>query len=506
MFLLAHDDWRGSRGAKAPTEAPTTTGAHRKPSLQDSPIHLLPHSLHPIKLTLTPLLFIQTGRHPRGTLSLYTHSPGRHHGFHSADPLALALGLDSAAGTHAAGHRQPAHVRRRYPLGPALHFTPAARPPAAHTRRHSLRRQPHRLVHQRPQPRRRPDHPHGALHGRPQNTQLLPAAGEAGRRYLCHRELSAASSPCHTAHNFQVFKGRNRQTGDLVALKEIHLDSEEGTPSTAIREISLMKELKHENIVLLHDVIHTENKLMLVFEYMDKDLKRYMDSQGNKGALPPPTVKSFMYQLLKGIAFCHDNRVLHRDLKPQNLLINNRGQLKLADFGLARAFGIPVNTFSNEVVTLWYRAPDVLLGSRQYNTSIDIWSAGCIMAEMFTGRPLFPGTTNEDQLHKIFRLMGTPSERSWPGISNFPEYRNNFPVYATQDLRQIVPQVDQVGMSLMLSMLHLRPEMRITAAQALQHQWFYDLPQWQQDMNTTHMPTHHQQMGAGYHMPPQNTY
>lgn len=277
--------------------------------------------------------------------------------------------------------------------------------------------------------------------------------------------------------HLQVFKGRNRQTGELVALKEIHLDSEEGTPSTAIREISLMKELKHENIVSLHDVIHTENKLMLVFEYMDKDLKKYMDSRGGGGQLDYITIKSFMHQLLQGIAFCHDNRVLHRDLKPQNLLINNKGQLKLADFGLARAFGIPVNTFSNEVVTLWYRAPDVLLGSRTYNTSIDIWSAGCIMAEMYTGRPLFPGTTNEDQLQKIFRLMGTPSERSWPGISQFPEYKPNFHIYATQDLRMILPQVDQMGLDLLSRMLQLRPEMRISAVDALSHLWFRDLGQ-----------------------------
>jgi len=271
-----------------------------------------------------------------------------------------------------------------------------------------------------------------------------------------------------------VFKGRNRQTGEFVALKEIHLDSEEGTPSTAIREISLMKELKHENIVSLHDVIHTENKLMLVFEYMDKDLKKYMDARGERGALDGPTIKSFMWQLIKGIAFCHENRVLHRDLKPQNLLINAKGQLKLADFGLARAFGIPVNTFSNEVVTLWYRAPDVLLGSRTYNTSIDIWSAGCIMAEMYTGRPLFPGTTNEDQLQKIFRLMGTPSERTWAGIAQFPEYKANWPVYATQDLRVILPQIDQVGLQLLGAMLQLRPELRISAAEALKHPWFAD--------------------------------
>lgn len=144
-----------------------------------------------------------------------------------------------------------------------------------------------------------------------------------------------------------VFKGKNVLTNEPVALKEISLDSEEGAPSTAIREISLMKELRHENIVRLHDVVHTENKLMLVFEYMDKDLKKYMDELG--GPLPLPQIKSFLFQLLRGIAFCHDQRVLHRDLKPQNLLLNSRGQLKLADFGLARAFGIPVYTFSNEV-------------------------------------------------------------------------------------------------------------------------------------------------------------
>ena len=160
-------------------------------------------------------------------------------------------------------------------------------------------------------------------------------------RYVC--------SLLHAQQSLNHPQGRSRNTNEIVALKEIHLDAEEGTPSTAIREISLMKELKHVNIVRLYDVIHTETKLVLIFEYCERDLKKYMDVHGERGALDPITVRSFMYQLLKGTAFCHENRVLHRDLKPQNLLINRKGELKLGDFGLARAFGVPVNTFSNEV-------------------------------------------------------------------------------------------------------------------------------------------------------------
>jgi len=185
-----------------------------------------------------------------------------------------------------------------------------------------------------------------------------------------------------------VYKAKDRVTGEIIALKKIRLEAEdEGIPSTAIREISLLKELQHPNIVRLYDVVHTERKLTLVFEFLDQDLKKYLDVCDS--GLGLPIMKSFLYQLLTGVAYCHHHRVLHRDLKPPNLLINREGQLKLADFGLARAFGIPVRSYTHEVVTLWYRAPDVLLGSRKYSTPVDIWSVGCIFAEMANGRWVF---------------------------------------------------------------------------------------------------------------------
>ncbi|RKP09271.1 negative regulator of the PHO system [Thamnocephalis sphaerospora] len=276
-----------------------------------------------------------------------------------------------------------------------------------------------------------------------------------------------------------VYKGKRISSGEIVALKEITLDPDEGAPSTAIREVSLMKELRHNNVVRLYDVIHTETRLLLVFEYMDLDLKKYMDLHGQNGALQPTVCCSLMYQLLLGLAYCHQRCVLHRDLKPQNLLINARGELKLGDFGLARAFGIPVNTYSNEVVTLWYRAPDVLLGSRNYTTTIDVWSAGCVMAEMYTGRPLFPGATNEDQLQRIFRALGTPNELTWPGVSALPSWREDFAQYPSRPLAQLLPQLanDPCALDLLARLLQYQPERRISAEEALVHPYFNSLHQ-----------------------------
>jgi cyclin-dependent kinase len=272
-----------------------------------------------------------------------------------------------------------------------------------------------------------------------------------------------------------VYKAKNKETGELVALKKIRLESEdEGTPSTAVREISILKQLQHPNIVQLHEVIHSETSLTLVFEYLDQDLKNYLDACGEKG-IDDYTIKSFLYQLLQGIAHCHQHHVLHRDLKPQNLLINMEGELKLADFGLARGFGIPVRKYTHEVVTLWYRPPDVLLGSTKYSTQVDMWGVGCIFAEMSTGRPLFCGVSDADQLLKIFKILGTPNKQDWPGMAKLPSYKEDFPTYKPKKLKYLVPKLSKKGMELLSRLLQYDPAKRISAKEAMKHPYFADL-------------------------------
>ena len=275
-----------------------------------------------------------------------------------------------------------------------------------------------------------------------------------------------------------VFRGFSNLTNQVVALKEIRLQEEEGTPFTAIREASLLKDLKHANIVTLHDIVHTKSSLTLVFEYLRTDLSQYLEN--HPGGLSQRNIKLFMFQLLRGLAFCHARRILHRDVKPQNLLISSAGELKLADFGLARAKSVPSHTYSPEVVTLWYRPPDVLLGSTNYTTSLDIWGAGCIFIEMLNGYPCFPGVRDIfDQLDKIFRVVGTPTEETWPGVSRLPNYRpHKLSYYRASPLARVWPRLQDLnfGEQLVGLMLELRAGRRVSADQALRHRYFTDLP------------------------------
>jgi len=267
-----------------------------------------------------------------------------------------------------------------------------------------------------------------------------------------------------------VYKAKDKQDGRFLALKKIRLEHEdEGVPSTAIREISILKELQHPNIVNLLDVVNLPNKLYLVFEYLDQDLKKYMDSIT---IFEPILVKSYIKQLLEGLLYCHRRRILHRDLKPQNLLIDRKGFLKLADFGLARAVCVPVRPYTHEVITLWYRAPEILLGSQAYSMPVDIWSAGCIFAEMLAKRPLFPGDSEIDELFRIFRTLGTPTEDIWRGCTGLPDFKPNFPKWSKQEMKKVVPGVDPSAIDLLENMLVYEPSQRISAKAALQHQYF----------------------------------
>jgi serine/threonine protein kinase len=272
-----------------------------------------------------------------------------------------------------------------------------------------------------------------------------------------------------------VFKARDSQTGDIIALKKIKLELEdEGVPSTALREISVLKTLKHDNIVRLLDVEHGENRLYLAFEFVDQDLKKHLDMTRKK-PVDHNLVASYVRQLLLGIDYCHSHGVIHRDLKPGNILIDSKGNLKIADFGLARAFAVPIKAYTHEVITLWYRGPEILLGSKQYSLGVDIWSVGCIFAEMIRRRPLWAGDSEIDMIFKIFQLLGTPNEMVWPGVNSLPDFSTAFPKWPRQILTKKCPALKGPGADLLKMMLTYNPSQRISAKKALQHPYFDSL-------------------------------
>ncbi len=263
-----------------------------------------------------------------------------------------------------------------------------------------------------------------------------------------------------------------------VAVKQLKSSSvEEGVPISTLREISLLKELNHINIVKLMDVVHLPSNIVLVFEYVETDLKILLKKNNDKG-LAPKLYKSFLYQLLKGIQHIHRMKILHRDIKSENLLISKDNKLKITDFGLARGYGLPIKNFRNDVVSLWYRAPDILLGNEEYERSVDMWSIGCIFAEMVTGKPLFAGNTETDQLKKIFQIRGTPNEKYAPQLKELPEWGvgdNNFEDFPEKDFKELFPNLDAEGIDLLKKFLQLEPDKRISAEEALKHPFFDDL-------------------------------
>ncbi|XP_057430682.1 cyclin-dependent kinase C-2-like [Lotus japonicus] len=291
----------------------------------------------------------------------------------------------------------------------------------------------------------------------------------------------------------QVYMAKEHKTGEIVALKKIRMDNErEGFPITAIREIKILKKLHHENVIKLKEIVTSPgpekdeqgrpdgNKykggIYMVFEYMDHDLTGLADRPGMRFTVPQ--IKCYMRQLLTGLHYCHVNQVLHRDIKGSNLLIDNEGNLKLADFGLARSFSNEHNAnLTNRVITLWYRPPELLLGATRYGPAVDMWSVGCIFAELLHGKPIFPGKDEPEQLNKIFELCGAPDEVNWPGVSKTPWYNQFKPSRPMKRrLREVFRHFDRHALELLEKMLTLDPSQRITAKDALDAEYFWADP------------------------------
>ncbi|KAG5976226.1 hypothetical protein E4U55_007418 [Claviceps digitariae] len=303
-----------------------------------------------------------------------------------------------------------------------------------------------------------------------------------------------------------VARGVQRSTGKVVALKRLKLEPSDGSglPVTGLREIQILQDCNHPNVVSLEEVVigddvaRLDNSIFLVLEFVEHDLKGILED------MPEPflssEIKRLLLQLTAGVSYLHENWILHRDLKTSNLLLNNRGQLKIADFGMARYVGDPPPPkLTQLVVTLWYRAPELLLGARTYDSAVDMWSVGCIFGELITREPLLQGTNEVDQLSKIFELCGMPTEETWPGFRKLPHAPSlKLPITSTAKtasaggpsapsssssslptgsvLRARFPNMTTAGTTLLNALLSLDPHRRPSAKSMLQHEYFRQDP------------------------------
>eukprot|EP00118_Oscarella_pearsei_P008341 m.42473 g.42473 ORF g.42473 m.42473 type:complete len:376 (+) comp33359_c0_seq3:91-1218(+) len=288
----------------------------------------------------------------------------------------------------------------------------------------------------------------------------------------------------------EVFKARDRKTKQTVALKKILMDNEkEGFPITALREIRILQLLKHENVTNLIEICRSKatpynrgkGSVYLVFDFCEHDLAGLLCNSEVKFSLSE--IKKLVQQLLTALFFIHRNKILHRDMKAANVLVTKTGTLKLADFGLARAFSAVREghkaRYTNRVVTLWYRPPELLLGDRNYGPAIDMWGAGCIVAEMWTRSPIMQGNTEQSQLSLISQLCGSIGPDVWPGVETYELFKTmNLPTGQKRKVKERLRAYVQDGNALDLidKLLLLDPSKRVDSDNALNHDFFWTDP------------------------------
>ncbi|KAK5316054.1 hypothetical protein LTR93_009382 [Exophiala xenobiotica] len=280
-----------------------------------------------------------------------------------------------------------------------------------------------------------------------------------------------------------VSRARTKTTGTIVALKRLkmHNETSDGFPVTGLREIQTLMSSRHANVVKLLEVVmgDTLKDVYLVMEFLEHDLKTLLEDMAEP--FLPSETKTLMLQIISATEYLHSNWIMHRDLKTSNLLLNNRGEIKLADFGMARYAGNPPPKLTQLVVTLWYRAPELLLGAEEYDFEIDIWSIGCIFAELLTRDPLFQGKNEVDQLSQIFALLGTPTNETWPGFRSLPNAKALHPILSKSTSQSSLsvtkfPYLTNSGLRLLSSMLSMNPTERPSASSALTHPYFSEEP------------------------------
>ncbi|KAH9946780.1 Pkinase-domain-containing protein [Amylocystis lapponica] len=279
---------------------------------------------------------------------------------------------------------------------------------------------------------------------------------QPSRSVYCYERLNSIEEGSYGV----VFRARDKLTGDIVALKKLKLDEEKnGFPITALREINSLMVCRHENVVGIREVVvgDTLTQVFIVMDFIEHDLKTLLT------VMPSPflqsEVKTLLLQLLSAVAYCHERWILHRDLKTSNLLMNNRGTIKVADFGLARRYGDPVGVggLTQLVVTLWYRAPEILLGATTYSTAVDMWSVGCIFAELLLKEPLFQAKGEIEMLSMIFKLLGSPAN-SWPEFNALPLAKSiSLPPPNPSQLRQKFQYISAAGIDLLSRFLTYDP-------------------------------------------------